>query len=83
MLGVLNQLLDKIHTNFTNKIEAICLEKTVTYYIQAFLNSADKKRFKTVDVKIYDFNSFNLIRFQKSLQNLNKIKNFFLKCFQI
>ena len=50
IMGVLNQLLDKIHNNFTNKIEALCLEKTVAYYVQAFLVSADKKRFKTVDV---------------------------------
>jgi len=50
-LSQTNQLLEKVHSNFSNKIETSCLEKTVTFYVQAFLDSAEKKKFKNDDLK--------------------------------
>jgi len=50
ILENLAQYLEKIHNNFTNKIEAVGLEKAVTFYLQVFLNNADKKKFKSGDV---------------------------------
>jgi len=51
ILETLAQYLDKIHSNFTNKIEALGLEKSVAFYLQAFLFSADKKKFKSGDLQ--------------------------------
>jgi len=50
ILENLAQYLEKIHNNFTNKIEAVGLEKAVTFYLQVFLNNADKKKLKSGDV---------------------------------
>jgi hypothetical protein len=50
LLEKLSETLEKIHANFTTKIETAVLERVVTHYMQAFLIFADKKKFKKEDV---------------------------------
>jgi hypothetical protein len=51
VLGKLSETLEKIHTNFTTKIETACLQKIVAGYVTMFLSFAEKKKLKKDDVR--------------------------------
>lgn len=60
--------MDKIHSNYTSKVDLACLQKIVTSYIENFLQSAENKRFQKGDVYLIPTNIKRCIVFKSIIK---------------
>jgi len=50
-LGIIDDLIEKLHPSFATKLRSSLLKRTVTFYVQSFLTSAEKKLLKKEHLK--------------------------------
>jgi len=98
-LGIIDDLIEKLHPSYATAMRSSLLKKTVTFYVQSFLTSAEKKLLKkeqlkeisnklTLSIKIIKeafrvYKEIKSAEIEKTLEPVEELEDFLTRSYEL